>query len=366
MRARERLRDGLARRGFAVAAGALALDLGGEAMAALPQTLAASTASAASAFASGRTATGTVSSRTLTLTRRVLRTMFIERHLLTAPALLLTGHSPAGGGSPCWRGRPATPQPTTAPRPATAARAADSPWKKDLPGGVTVELIGVAPADDGPKTWWTPSGAPLADAPFEGMNSSVAQAAPARRRLFAIRVTTPPQIRDADLAIKWEVPGSSAMSFGTPRAGDRPIAPGVAGALVYLPEGIDAGRIRIGLGTKPWAVLATSGGQGVMGMGTQDGGVVFSRARAIPTGTTIAIAEDILAKEVRIVALDREGGEHTSTTGSTVSAGSTRMHDLEFALPPDKILEYQVKTRPYEWAEFSDVALDPVRSPEKP
>ncbi len=364
MRARERLRAGLSRRGFAVAAGALALDLGGEAKAALPPSLAASTASAAAAFASGRTANGTVSSRALTLTRRVLRTMFIERHLLTAPALLLAGALAAGVA---LLAKPARgPQPATAPRPAPAVRAADSPWKKELPGGVTVELIGVASAGDGPTTWWTPSGAPLADTPFEGMNSTVTLDGPARQRLFAIRVSAPPEIRDGDLAIKWDVPGSRAMSFGNPRAGARPVAPGVRGALVYLPEGPDAGRIRIGLGTKPWDVLATSDGRGVMGMGTQDGGVVFSSARAIPTGTTIAIAEDIRAKEVRVIALDRDGGEHTPATRGVVSARSARMHDLEFPLLPDQVREFRVLARPYEWAEFRDVALDPVRSPAKP
>ena len=56
MRARERLRAGLARRGYAVAAGALAADVGGEASASVPPSLVASTAAAGMAFKSGRIA----------------------------------------------------------------------------------------------------------------------------------------------------------------------------------------------------------------------------------------------------------------------------------------------------------------------
>jgi RNA polymerase sigma factor (sigma-70 family) len=156
MRARERLRDGLVRRGFAVAAGALALDVGAEANTALPGPLVASTASAALAFAHGRiAAAGAVPARTLTLARRVLRAMFLERLLLTSPALLLAGALAAGAG---LLARPAGPAPEPAPRAVQAV--ADPRWKKDLPGGAFVELIGVASPDDGGKTWWTPAGPP--------------------------------------------------------------------------------------------------------------------------------------------------------------------------------------------------------------
>jgi RNA polymerase sigma factor (sigma-70 family) len=393
MRARERLRDGLVRRGFAIAAGGLALDLGGEAMAALPPSLAASTASASAAFASRQNATaGAVSARTITLTRRVLRTMFIERLLSNAPALLLAGAlavgagllaKPSGGSQRGESPGPAAPAvKPAAPAAASAVKKgfgdddddllllgaaildAESRWKKAFPGGVSVELLGVGSSDDGPKRWWTPEGTPLNDPPFAGVNASIAGAPGTRKRLLAVRVTTPPG--EVGTNVIWEVPGSSALSFGSPEAGDKPVPPGVRGAFVGLPDGLAVGTIRVGIGVRPWAVTATSEGNGVQGTGTPTGGVVFSRSRPIPNGTAIAIAEDIPAREIRIVAIDRDGGEHGPSSGGTVSARSARMHDLEFALPPDRLREIRVLTRPYEWAEFRNVALDPVRSPAKP
>ena len=102
--------------------------------------------------------------------------MFIERHLLTAPALLLAGRSAAGVA---LLAKPARVfRQATAPRPAPAGRAADSPWKKELPGGVTVERIGVASAGNGPTTWWTPNGHRWPTQAFEGMNSTVTLTAP--------------------------------------------------------------------------------------------------------------------------------------------------------------------------------------------
>jgi hypothetical protein len=186
-----------------------------------------------------------------------------------------------------------------------------------------------------------------------------------RRRLFAVRVTAPPPIGDGDVGVRWEVPGSDALSSGIPKAGDRPVAPGVRGAVVGLPEGLTVGTVRVGLGVRPRNVMASSQGSGVMGVGTPGGGVVFSRARAIPNGSCIAISEVVGDKEVRIVAIDRDGVEHAPSSESTVSARSARMHDLEFPVTPDRLREVRVLTRPYDWAEFRDIALDPTAASAK-
>src|SRR5207302_6170178 len=116
--------------------------------------------------------------------------------------------------------------------------------------------------------------------------------------------------------------------------------------------------VRVGLGVRPWAVLAPSQGNGVLGVGTPAGGVVFSRARAIPTGSSIAISEDIADNEIRIIAIDRDGAEHGPSTESTLSARSARMHDLEFPLPPDRIAEVRPLTRPYHRLELRDITTD--------
>lgn len=102
-RARERLRKRLARRGVAVSAGAVAAALAGaEASAAVPAALLQSTARAAAAVAAGRGAEGVVSTKVLTLTQGVLKTMFATQLKMTAAVLVALGLVGTGGGV-LWR-----------------------------------------------------------------------------------------------------------------------------------------------------------------------------------------------------------------------------------------------------------------------
>ncbi len=353
MRARERLRAGLARRGFAVAAGALAVDLGSEASAAVPSSLVAATAAAGTAFKSGRiAAAGVVPARAATLARGVLRTMFIERTLMVAPAVVLVGVAAAGAGYLATK-----PQ-----EPATV----EASWKTTLPGGATVELLGVASGtvEDGTNAWWSPSGASLTAAPFDGLRRATLNPAQGSQlRFFAARVEGPPG-PNANLRITWDVPGRSGLNTGPPEAKGRSVPEGVHGAVVSLPR-VATATVRVGVASGPWAVLARSDGntRGTTSFDGNGGGVVFSRARAVGDRTALVISESIKEMDYRIVAIDRDGVDHEPATANHASAGSARMHDLEFDLPPDKIREFQFRFRPYEWAEFRDVAVEPTPKP---
>ena len=289
--------------------------------------------------------------------------MFLERSLMVAPAVLLAGLAAAGGGLL------ATPPqaPADLPRGVAHPEPVDpSRWKATLAGGPTVELIGVAAGPgDKPEAWWTPEGSPLLNPPFDGMNANVGVGPGLRPRIFAIRVTDP-ATPAPDLHVAWDVPGSQATGMGMLKA-KRPFAEGVRGAAFYLPEGLTSATLRVGVASGPWIVLTRrEGGGGIMGVGLLGHGVVFSRARAIGERTVLAISEDVRDKDVRIVAIDRDGVEHAPGSHSSASAGSARLHDLEFAVTPDKIRSIQVQTRPYEWAEFVGVALDPAPAPAKP
>jgi RNA polymerase sigma factor (sigma-70 family) len=91
--ARERLRGVLRRRGLAVAAGVLATALhSGQARAAVPMPLVASTSDAAMAFAAGTAAAaGRIPAQAAALAEGVLRAMFKTKLKLTAAVLLAVG-----------------------------------------------------------------------------------------------------------------------------------------------------------------------------------------------------------------------------------------------------------------------------------
>ena len=124
-RARQRLRDRLARRGFALSVTAAAA-LGGETSWALPPVgLAESTTKAALAFAAGKTLTaGVVSASVLQLTQGVLRTMSVHKFAITAATLLVAGSITSGLGllAVTERSRPRPGAPATRQRPKISQR----------------------------------------------------------------------------------------------------------------------------------------------------------------------------------------------------------------------------------------------------
>src|SRR4051794_28421303 len=93
------------------------------------------------------------------------------------------------------------------PEPARAA--GDSPWKASLPGGMTVELVGVAPQPAVQGTWWGPDGGPIAgDFDTEHAQKRSPQAGRVVREI-AVRVTKAP----ADAHYSWKFLPNGSASF---------------------------------------------------------------------------------------------------------------------------------------------------------
>jgi RNA polymerase sigma factor (sigma-70 family) len=99
-RACDKLRPHLVRRGFALAAGAIASALSSQsASACVSPSLCEMTTQAAAKFAAGQTAAGATSATALTLAREVLRSLLIHRLKLVAAAFLLLGAVATGAMS---------------------------------------------------------------------------------------------------------------------------------------------------------------------------------------------------------------------------------------------------------------------------
>jgi hypothetical protein len=97
---------------------------------------------------------------------------------------------------------------------------------------------------------------------------------------------------------------------------------------------------------------------------------MFAKARAIAGGTALVVANSRSGEDTRTVAVDLDGKEHTARSAGGMSAtfgsGSLQLHNLEFNLPVYQIREFRFQTRPYQFAEFRDVPLDPRPSPANP
>jgi hypothetical protein len=237
--------------------------------------------------------------------------------------------------------------------------------KRELRGGGAVELLGVSPGPSGPKTWWGPDGRPLDRAPYDGLGSSTYLGEKQKVRRFAVKVSVSGDRQD--VSVTWNVSGSAGLGVShPPRFEGRPPVPGIYGAVATMPSDAATCTVRIGVARDDWKVEATSNGQGLTGSGLPDGSAIFAKSRAIPGGTALVVAYQMGGKEVRVVAVDRDGKARTarSAGGVSTSSGSSpatplSVLDLEFPIPPEEIREFQLQTRSYEYAEFKDVPLEP-------
>ncbi len=240
-----------------------------------------------------------------------------------------------------------------------------APWKQELRGGGTVELIGVSTQPLGPKTWWGPDGRPLDRPPFDGLGSSTTADEKHKARVFAIRLSGG-RVEQGP-AVSWEIPKASSMGGShPPRWEGKPAVSGVYGAAASLPRDVPTCTVRVGVAGGEWQTEATSNGQGIQGNGTSKGGILFAKARAVAGGTAMVVAHNLSGVDLRIVAVDSDGNEQGPSSAGAVGSGGTQLHDLEFKLPPDQLREFRLQTRPYHWAEFRDVPLDPRPSRANP
>ena len=241
--------------------------------------------------------------------------------------------------------------------------------RRDLPGGGSVELLGVSLAPSGPKTWWGPDGRLLDRPPYDRSGASARPGEGHKVRVFAARVAGPPG--QGDVSVRWNISGASTLgvTHPPPFVGRAPV-PGIHGAVATVPADAATCTVRIGVTGGEWKVEATGDGRGMSAAGTEQGAVLFATPRAIANGTSLAVAHGFNDREVRVVAVDVDGKVQAATSAGGVSAGagsglarlvSTPLHllDLEFSLPLDRIREFRFQTRSLHWAEFRDVPLEP-------
>ena len=256
-------------------------------------------------------------------------------------------------------------------------RADDGPrWKKPLPAsGIEIELLGVEwrpwPLGENPgdPAWTTPDGRPMARAPFRGlMTPPTAERADVVQAAFAFRVTGP-GLEKEPIDLVWDVPGvkqtGAWLLLGTNRDDHRICAYGAA-----YPKGRRKGTVRLGTALGDWKTVASCSGKAVTTATTESAAVIFSEARATDEGVAlnlVGMASRGAGPGGVAVALGPDGREVEAASTSATAGVDGPFLGIEttFKLPPDGVRGFRLQERPYEWAEFVDVAL-PETNPPKP
>jgi hypothetical protein len=231
---------------------------------------------------------------------------------------------------------------------------AESKWRRQLPSGVIVELLGMSDPQVKPVAWWTPEGKPLAMSVTKssfGPPSSGQQS-----RNFALRVDGP---NKDDFDVIWDFGKYYGAESGNAILNGDPV-PGVDYAVVNLPSKATSWTIKLTVAAAGWVTDATRTSNGEVKLKEEGRSVIFSPPHAIERGTAVVVAEDFPGqRDVLVVAFDKAGKRRSAsgTHGGWYSK-AFRLHDATLmGIKPDEIGRIELQSRPYETIEFKDVPL---------
>ena len=249
----------------------------------------------------------------------------------------------------------------------TEPRAVDSdpeylvgPWKARLPSGVMVELLGVAENPSKGRPWWRPDGSPLAKPPYDWLGASVKVDKNEMAREFAVRLSNTPS---EPVGIQWKItPCSKSAGRGAPRL--TASAPDIQGVAAQIPASQRTADVQIGVAAGAWQTAFESQAAGGDVVGGKKS-VVFSPAQEKDGGITMTVAHNMIhahgeGPQVRVIAVDVDGREHRWDSAQDGRAGKISQLTVTFSnLSLEDVKTFRVVTRPYQWAEFRNVSLQP-------
>lgn len=261
-------------------------------------------------------------------------------------------------------------------RPAAQAQsdAAPTAWKQILPNGVTVELLGVSnePTKQSGGGWWRPDGSLLAGSPFGGpLGNPVAGR---DRRAFALRVTPPSSNspkEDEGYIARYEVPGAASVSVNYAMASSNLLR---MRGLDVVSAGVDTlptpGTVRCEVAAGPWETYTARSVSDLWQWGEnagrpvqrRGGTLLFSRLSEINGSAAITITDTFSNIQRRVVAVDAQGRiYHGGYGGGSQTNGMCQSTSIFKGLPLKSVRAIKFQARPYQWAEFTGIALRPGR-----
>ena len=228
----------------------------------------------------------------------------------------------------------------------------DPNFSATLPNGVTVELIGVCEHPSQGKQWWRPDGAPLDVAPYHDIGAKVYHGL---LREFAVRLSNLP---DEQISYRWDLGASSAGGHHPDDDNGKQITD-IWAVAAGLDESLDTAAVRFGVAAGPWTTQIIDQGKG-SSVSQSGHGFSFAEPYVKDGFTYVTVSDNMLELTHRLIAVDTAGATHTPSNTDSGTAGGIRQSTFGFNnLPLDNIKEFQFQTRPYQWAQFKNVSLEP-------
>jgi RNA polymerase sigma factor (sigma-70 family) len=335
-RGRDRLQERLRRRGVGPAAAVLSAAMRRDAFAeSMPEAWKSATINATLRATSSAGVSASVAALAAAASRRTMRET-INSILIGS---LLAGALAYGWG---WVSLRELPQ----------KEITHNPYRVTLSNGTSIEIVAVSSDPMGAKTWWTPDGRPLADAPVDNTTVRISSEA-GRTRAILIRIAG--SLEHGSL--RW-LPSDVDQYWGVEPTRGGKSAPGMEMYVASFPKTKKSCSVLASVGVGSWTNDLTHDGRVPFSTARGRYEYYFGKSRGIAAGTAISIAHNVTDRQVRLVAIDREGHQHLPV-GSSAGGGNVRLLDAEFPVACESIVQFRFQTRPFEKAEIPAIALEP-------
>jgi len=232
-----------------------------------------------------------------------------------------------------------------------------SGFKKTLPNGVTVELVGICEHPSEGKQWWRPDGSKLLNRPYDKVGGHVYPNANEQAREFAVRVTSP---NSKDWGYSWQIqPGGSSTSGSVPVKNGKK-QEDLRYIAISMPSKYEVAKVSFAVASGPWHTLDSraADGKGVASSSGEGGGIIWLSPHCNENETVLSVCHTYKEPQVRIVAIGKNGDLHTGSY-TCDAVGEMATITATFDLLLSNIEEFQFQTRPYRMVRFEDVSLIP-------
>ena len=235
----------------------------------------------------------------------------------------------------------------------------DSEFKKTLPNGVTVELIGVCEHPSEGKQWWNANGKAIDIEPYDNNPGKVFPDEKQITREMAIKLYGKnATVNDAHL--RWEIPNSSTSSGTVEKHGQQ--LRDVQAVVLGVDKKNKKLDFELGIAAGKWSTKSKREIElkGILTSGVIPGGITWNRPSEPEKGVTaITVVTKDTESDIRIVAVGKGGKIIVGGSSDSHRDESVVMINAEFDAPISEIKEFQYRSRPYEWIEFKNVSLKP-------
>jgi beta-lactamase regulating signal transducer with metallopeptidase domain len=248
-------------------------------------------------------------------------------------------------------------------------------FKSTLPGGATVELLGICKDPNGAKQWWWPDGSKMHDVPFDNTGGRAYPNNNENEYAFAVSFTNIPEGLNSIFFTEPSNGRAGGSLYSSVKKDGKELSQYQDGRLVstvsflvtVFDKNLKECTFKVGIADGLWQTkfeftkTQNSWLWGNSSQGRAEGEAVFGKPMEQNQKTWIAITHSIDPKvyDIRIVAETNNGKELKPVQNEQGGVSNAIQNTVSFDAPLENIKAFRLRTRKYQWITFNNVSLRP-------